>query len=104
VSPCETHVHRQKSEPQSAGALVTVVVLIAAPEGIRGHFTRWMIEVAAGVFVGSPSLRVRDKVWAILSERIGSGQAVVIEPAANEQRWEFGQRGRIVATRSTMTD
>ncbi|WP_255360400.1 type I-E CRISPR-associated endoribonuclease Cas2, partial [Frankia sp. EI5c] len=31
---------------------MTVIVLIAAPEGLRGHLTRWMIEIAAGVYVG----------------------------------------------------
>jgi CRISPR-associated protein Cas2 len=73
---------------------VTVVVLIAAPEGLRGHLTRWMIEVAAGVFVGNPSARVRDRVWAVLSDRIGDGQAIMIEPARNEQRWAVRTAGR----------
>jgi CRISPR-associated protein Cas2 len=73
---------------------VTVVVLIAAPEGLRGHLTRWMIEVAAGVFVGNPSARVRDRVWALLADRIGDGQAIMIEPAVNEQRWAIRTAGR----------
>lgn len=72
---------------------MTVVVLIAAPEGLRGHLTRWMIEIAAGVFVGNPSLRVRDRVWHVLSQRIGNGQAVLIEPAANEQGWTVRTAG-----------
>jgi CRISPR-associated protein Cas2 len=41
---------------------VTVIVLIATAEGLRGHLTRWMLEVAAGVFVGNPSARVRERV------------------------------------------
>jgi CRISPR-associated protein Cas2 len=73
---------------------VTVVVLIAAPEGLRGHLTRWMIEVAAGVFVGNPSARVRDRVWTVLAERIGDGQAIMVEPAHNEQRWTVRTAGR----------
>jgi CRISPR-associated protein Cas2 len=72
---------------------VTVVVLIAAPEGLRGHLTRWMVEVAAGVFVGSPSARVRDRVWNLLADRIGTGQAIMIEPAENEQRWSVRTAG-----------
>jgi CRISPR-associated protein Cas2 len=73
---------------------VTVVVLIAAPEGLRGHLTRWMVEVAAWVFVGNPSARVRDRVWSLLAERIGDGQAIMVEPANNEQRWAVRTAGR----------
>jgi CRISPR-associated protein Cas2 len=74
--------------------VVTVVVLIAAPEGLRGHLTRWMVEVAAGVFVGNPSARVRDRVWSLLAERISDGQAIMVEPANNEQRWAVRSAGR----------
>lgn len=72
---------------------MTVVVLIAAPEGLRGHLTRWMIEVSAGVFVGNPSRRVRDGIWSTIAERVGEGQAVMIEPAKNEQRWAIRTAG-----------
>ncbi|MCI0686540.1 MAG: type I-E CRISPR-associated endoribonuclease Cas2e [Sporichthyaceae bacterium] len=72
---------------------MTVVVLIAAPEGLRGHLTRWMIEVAAGVFVGNPGARVRDRVWNVLADRIGDGQAIMVEPARNEQRWAVRTAG-----------
>lgn len=73
---------------------MTVVVLIAAPEGLRGHLTRWMVEVAAGVFVGTPSSRVRDRLWTLLAERIGDGQAVMAELARNEQRWAVRTAGK----------
>lgn len=65
--------------PRASGPLVTIVVLIAAAEGLRGHLTRWMIDVAAGVSVGNPSARVRDRVWSVLANRIDDGQAVMIE-------------------------
>lgn len=73
---------------------MTVAVLIAAPEGLRGHLTRWMIEVAPGVFVGNPSKRVRDRLWALLSARVGDGQAIMIETAPNEQGWAVRTAGR----------
>lgn len=72
---------------------MTIVVLIAAPEGLRGHLTRWMVEVAAGVFVGNPSNRVRDRLWDVLADRIGDGQAVMVEPARNEQGWAVRTSG-----------
>lgn len=71
----------------------TVVVLVAAPDGLRGHLTRWMIEVSAGVFVGNPSARVRDRLWNLLSDRIGTGQAIMVEPAKNEQHWTVRTAG-----------
>jgi CRISPR-associated protein Cas2 len=73
---------------------VTVIVLIAAPEGLRGHLTRWMVEVNAGVFVGNPSRRIRDRLWEVLATRIGDGQAVLVEPAPNEQGWAVRTAGR----------
>lgn len=72
---------------------MTVVILIAAPDGLRGHLTRWMVEVAAGVFVGSVSARVRDYLWDVLSARVGTGQAIMIEPARNEQHWAVRTAG-----------
>ncbi|MER7283940.1 type I-E CRISPR-associated endoribonuclease Cas2e [Dactylosporangium sp. NPDC000244] len=73
---------------------MTVVVLIAVAEGLRGHLTRWMIEVAPGVFVGNPSSRVRDRLWNLLAERVGDGQTIMIEPARNEQGWATRTAGR----------
>lgn len=72
---------------------MVVVVLVAAPPGLRGHLTRWMVEVQAGVFVGRPPLRVRDGFWATLVSRIGDGQAVMIEPANSEQGWSVRTAG-----------
>lgn len=73
---------------------MTVIVLIAAPVGLRGHLTRWMVEVDAGVFVGKPSKRIRDRLWTLLADRIGDGQAVLVEPADNEQGWTVRTAGR----------
>lgn len=73
---------------------MTVIVLIAAPEGLRGHLTRWMVEVNAGVFVGNPNRRIRDRLWEVLATRIGDGQAVLVEPAPNEQGWAIRTAGK----------
>lgn len=73
---------------------MTVIVLVAAPPGLRGHITRWMVEVQAGVFVGKVGRRTRDYLWQIISNRIRDGQAVMIEPANNEQGWSTKTAGR----------
>lgn len=73
---------------------MTVIVLIAAAPGLRGHVSRWMLEVAPGVFVGTVGKRVRDRLWETLRARIGDGQAVMIEPASTEQDCAFRTAGR----------
>ena len=73
---------------------MTVVVLIAVADGLRGYLTRWMVEVAAGVFVGNPNARVRNRLWAVLATRVGDGQAIMVEPAQNEQGWAVRTAGR----------
>lgn len=73
--------------------MVTVIVLVAAAPGLRGHLTRWMVEVQAGVFVGQLSRRIRDRLWAVLAERIGEGQVVMVEPAQTEQGWSIRTAG-----------
>jgi CRISPR-associated protein Cas2 len=73
---------------------MTVVLLIAAPPGLRGHLTRWLIEIGPGVFVGNASRRVRDHLWDVLEDRIGEGQAIMVEPAATEQGWSVRTAGK----------
>jgi len=53
-----------------------------------------MSEVAPGVYVGNPSARVRENLWRVLAERVGDGQAVMVEPFANEQGWAVRTAGR----------
>jgi hypothetical protein len=31
---------------------MTVIILTACPEGLRGHLTQWLLEISAGVYVG----------------------------------------------------
>ena len=44
--------------------------------------------------MGSPSRQVRDLLWATISERIGDGQAVMVEASTNEQGWTVRTAGR----------
>ncbi len=70
-----------------------VVVLTACPEGLRGHLTRWLMEVSAGVFVGHTSNRVRDELWDRVVELVGRGRALMVFTAATEQRFEVRSHG-----------
>lgn len=44
---------------------MTIIILIVAPEGLRGHLARWMVEVHAGVW----EWRDGSKLGADLSTR-----------------------------------
>lgn len=70
-----------------------VLVLTAVPEGLRGHLTRWLMEISAGVFVGRLPARTRDFVWARTVEMLHQGRAVMVYSARNEQGLEFRVHG-----------
>lgn len=62
-----------------------VIVVERATPGLRGQLTRWMLEVHAGVFVGTLTARVRDKLWALVRARNKKGGSVLVYRAQNEQ-------------------
>ncbi len=64
------------------------LVLTAVPVGLRGYLTRWLLEIAAGVYTGHVSAKVREAIWDRTVELSKSGRAIMVYPAANEQRFE----------------
>lgn len=66
-----------------------VLVLTACPAGLRGHLTRWLLEVSPGVFVGHTTPRVRDLMWERVVELAKDGRAIMIYSARGEQRLAF---------------
>lgn len=63
----------------------STMVLRAVPANLRHALTRWMIEPASGVFVGNISAKVRDQLWAIVTEETQEGWALLIHSSDNEQ-------------------
>lgn len=68
---------------------MTVIVVAACPVGLRGHLTRWLLEISAGVFVGRVSARVRDLLWERTVDMVKSGRAIMVFVANNEQGLAF---------------
>ncbi|GAB3622659.1 hypothetical protein GCM10027418_07410 [Mariniluteicoccus endophyticus] len=66
-----------------------VVVLTKVPSGLRGHLTRWLLEVAPGVYVGKVSVRVREELWALVLDMVRDGNALMVVSARNEQGMEI---------------
>ncbi|WP_370890671.1 type I-E CRISPR-associated endoribonuclease Cas2e [Janibacter sp. GXQ6167] len=68
---------------------MVVLVLTAVPPGLRGHLTRWLLEIAPGVFVGRLGRRVRDELWDRVLEHSGEGRALMVYNAIGEQGLTF---------------
>lgn len=68
---------------------MVVLVITACPAGLRGHLTRWLLEISPGVFVGVLSRRVREIVWARTVELVKDGRAIMVVSSRNEQRLDF---------------
>jgi CRISPR-associated protein Cas2 len=68
---------------------VTVLVLTNCPAGLRGFLSRWLLEISAGVFVGNPSARVRELLWAEVQQYAGQGRALLAHTANTEQGFTF---------------
>ncbi|MGW6949490.1 type I-E CRISPR-associated endoribonuclease Cas2e [Streptomyces xanthophaeus] len=68
---------------------MTVIVLTQCPVGLRGFLTRWLLEISPGVFVGGPSARIRETLWAEVQQYAGNGRALLAYSSDNEQGFAF---------------
>ncbi|KFZ77082.1 CRISPR-associated protein Cas2 [Amycolatopsis sp. MJM2582] len=68
---------------------MTVIVVTACPVGLRGHLTRWLLEISPGVFVGKVSARVRTLMWQRVIDMVKTGRAIMVYNADNEQGLAF---------------
>ncbi|NNH72322.1 type I-E CRISPR-associated endoribonuclease Cas2 [Nocardia uniformis] len=68
---------------------MVVLVLSACPAGLRGHLTRWLLEISPGVFVGVLTARVRDLAWQRVVELSKDGRAIMIYSTRSEQGLAF---------------
>ncbi len=73
---------------------LVVMVLERVPPSVRGELTRWMIEPQAGVFVGTLSALVRDKLWEKVEKVLGDGGAMQLWSTNNEQGFGVRTAGR----------
>ena len=68
---------------------MVVVVLTACPAGLRGHLTRWLLEISPGVFCGKVSARVRDQMWGRIVEMSKDGRALMVFSRRGDQGLDF---------------
>lgn len=62
-----------------------VVIVERAPASLRGELTKWLLEPQAGVFVGTVSALVRDRLWEMVCSGVRGGAATLIHTADTEQ-------------------
>jgi len=64
---------------------MVVIILERVPSSLRGELTRWMLEPHTGVFVGTISGMVRDKLWEKVCNKSRGGSCIMIHSAQTEQ-------------------
>jgi CRISPR-associated protein Cas2 len=72
---------------------MTVIVLEKVPVALRGELTRWLIEVAAGVYIGTLSKLVRDLLWEKVIEKSKKGRCILAYRTNNEQGFAIVMHG-----------
>ena len=68
---------------------LTVITLKKVPNSLRGDLTKWMQEIATGVYVGNFNSKIRVQLWQRVIENVGSGEATLTYAARNELGYQF---------------
>jgi CRISPR-associated protein Cas2 len=71
-----------------------VIVVENAPPRLRGRLAVWLLEIRAGVYVGTYSKAVREMIWEQVTSAIEDGDAVCAWAAANDAGFDFDTVGR----------
>lgn len=67
----------------------TVITLTNVPNSLRGDLSKWMQEIAVGVYVGNFNSRVREQLWQRVCENLKKGEATLSYSARNEIGYAF---------------
>jgi CRISPR-associated protein Cas2 len=70
------------------------MILEKTPTSLKGALSRWLLEPKTGVFLGNPSARVRDELWATAVKKAkDSGVVIQIWTDQNPQGFSYRQTG-----------
>lgn len=72
---------------------MVVISMENATARLRGECTKYLLEIKAGVFVGTVSAMVRDLLWKRITETDEAGGAVLIFSAPTEQGFRIEMHG-----------
>ena len=66
-----------------------VIVVENVPPRLRGRLAVWLVEIRAGVYVGTPSKRIRDMLWEHVEAGVDHGSAVMAWTTNTESGFDF---------------
>lgn len=67
----------------------TVITLRNVPQSLRGDLTKWMQEVATGVYVGNFNTKIRESLWDRVLSTAGTGEVTLSYACRNEIGYSF---------------
>lgn len=70
-----------------------VLVVSKVPRSLRGKLTRWLLQLKSGVYVGTLSARVRNRLWDSTCEALRGGWAIMLFAAKTEQGFDIRAHG-----------
>lgn len=59
------------------------------PSSLRGDLSKWMQEIATGVYVGNFNTRIREKLWDRVQANLQVGEATISYYCRNEIGYDF---------------
>lgn len=68
---------------------LTVITMTNCPLSLRGDLTKWMQEIATGVYVGNFNSRIREELWKRIKNSVGNGVATMSFSSRNEIGYDF---------------
>lgn len=66
-----------------------VIVTEAVPDRLRGRLAVWLLEVRAGVYVGSTGHKVREMIWEQIQKLAEDGNVVMSWATNSESGFDF---------------
>jgi CRISPR-associated protein Cas2 len=70
-----------------------VMIVEKLPQSLRGALSRWLMEVRPGIFLGSPSQRIRDELWKKVTQRPPLGYVLQMWSSPTPQGFDYRQYG-----------
>ena len=70
-----------------------VMMLENVPTSLKGELSRWLIEPKAGVFLGNPTARIRERLWQNALKKRKGGYVLQIWSDSSPQGYSFRSEG-----------
>lgn len=66
-----------------------VIRIESPPEHLRGYLERFLFEIRTGLYAGTASRKVIDKLWETITNHIKDGDAIIVFPTNNEAGFQI---------------